>query len=86
MSEFNILRNPISTEKAIRIIETQNTLLFEVSMEATKPLIKKAIQDQFKVKVEKVNTYITRKGKKRAYIKLSKDSIATDIATNLGMI
>ena len=81
-----IIRNPISTEKAIRIMESQNTMLFEVDILATKPQIKEEIIRLFKVKVEKVNTYITRKGKKRAYVKLDKESVAMDIANNLGMI
>jgi len=36
--------------------------------------------------VEKVNTLITRKGKKRAIIKLKKEFSAEDIAVKLGII
>jgi len=82
----SIIKNPVSTEKAIRIMESENKLLFEVSMRANKPQIKEAVENLFKVKVLKVNTYITVKGKKKAYVKLSRDTPAMDVATNLGLI
>jgi len=82
----SIIHNPVSTEKAIRIMESENKLLFEVSLRATKPDIKMAVEELFKVKVLKVNTFISTKGKKKAYVKLSADTPAMDVATNLGLI
>jgi len=82
----SIIHNPISTEKAIRLMESENKLLFEVSLNANKPEIKKAVEELFNVKVLKVNTFISVKGKKKAYVKLSQDTPAMDIATNLGLI
>ena len=81
-----VIKNPVSTEKAIRLMENENKLLFDVEMSANKTEIKKAVEDMFKVKVNKVNTFITTSGKKRAYVKLSKSNSALDVATNLGMI
>ena len=52
---------------------------------STKKEIKEAMENNFKVKVEKVNTLI-QKGKKKAYIRLSKDNPAIDIATKLGLM
>lgn len=86
MESHNVIRNPVSTEKAIRLMEAENKLLFDVSIKATKTDIKKAIEEMFKVKVKKVNTYISRKGQKRAYVKLANENPALDIATELGMI
>jgi len=86
MNAEQIIRNPVSTEKAIRLMESENKLLFDVSMDARKPEIKQAVEEMFKVKVIKVNTYISKKGKKRAYVKLANDSPAMDVATELGMI
>lgn len=82
----SIIHNPISTEKAIRLMESENKLLFEVSLKASKPEVKKAVEDLFKVKVLKVNTFISNKGKKKAYVKLSDETPAMDVATNLGLI
>ncbi len=76
---------PITSEKAVRMIEAENTLLFEFGREAKKPEIKKEIEELFKVKVEKVKTLI-RGNKKYAYVKLDKKNPAIDVATKLGMI
>jgi large subunit ribosomal protein L23 len=76
---------PIATEKAIRLIETNNTIVFEFDRSVKKPMIKKEIEDVFNVKVLSVNTAI-QKNKKIAYVKLDKKNPAIDIATKLGMI
>lgn len=80
-----MLLKPVSSEKAVRMIEIDNILLFECSMNDTKPEIKKEIESLFKVKVERVRTLI-RINKKYAYVKLNKANPAIDIATKLGMI
>ncbi len=80
-----MIRKPKSTEKAIRIIEIDNTLVFEVDKKDKKEEIKKELEDMFKIKVEKVNV-LTRGNKKIVYIKLNKKNPAIDIATKLGMI
>jgi len=76
---------PIRTEKAVRLIEIENTLVFELNRKIRKPEIKKQIEEIFKVKVESINTLI-KKNKKYAYVKLNKDNPAIDVATKLGMI
>jgi len=83
---YKIIKNPLTTEKAVRLMESENKLLFRVDKKAKKSEIKKAIQDLFKVKVMKVTTLNTPKGEKRAYVKLSKDSQALDVATELGLM
>ncbi|MEK6920669.1 MAG: 50S ribosomal protein L23, partial [Nanoarchaeota archaeon] len=50
------IRYPLATEKAIRMIEAENTMTFEVERKAKKADIKKQVQELYKVKVEKVNT------------------------------
>ena len=76
---------PISTEKAVRLIELNNTLLFETDRKARKEEIKKEIEETFNVKVNNINTLI-HLNKKIAYVKLDKKNPAIDIATKLGMI
>jgi large subunit ribosomal protein L23 len=76
---------PIATEKAIRLVETNNTIVFEFDRSVKKPMIKKEVEDVFNVKVLSVNTAI-QKNKKIAYVKLDKKNPAIDIATKLGMI
>lgn len=76
---------PITSEKAVKLIDIDNTLLFETSRQNRKEEIKKEIEIVFSVKVEKIRTLI-RNNKKYVYAKLNKDFPAIDIATKLGMI
>jgi large subunit ribosomal protein L23 len=67
-------------------MESENKLIFVVDQSAKKQEIKSEIELLFKVKVDKVNTFITHAGQKRAYIKLNVETPAIDIATQLGMM
>ena len=57
-----VLVAPIISEKATRVGERQNQVLFKVLRDATKPEIKAAVELMFKVEVAEVNTSI-QKGK-----------------------
>ncbi len=81
-----LIRYPLATEKAIRMIESENTMTFEVERKARKEDIKKQIEALYKVKITKVNTMITPRGTKRAYVKLAMENPAIDVATQLGLI
>lgn len=75
----------ITTEKAIKLVEAENTLVFESDRKRNKSEIKKEIEETFNVKVKKINTLI-KQNKKVAYVKLDKKNPAIDIATKLGMM
>jgi len=74
-----------STEKIVKMIEADNTLVFETAMKVTKPEIKVEIEKLFNVKVLSVNSHI-RRNKKLAYVRLKPEFQAVDIATKLGLI
>jgi len=76
---------PVATEKAIKLIESENTIVFEFSRGKNKLEIKKEIESIFNVKVDTIRTLI-KHNRKIAYIKLDKKNPAIDIATKLGMI
>ena len=80
-----MILKPVTSEKAVKMIELDNTLIFEVERAYRKEEIKKEVEKLFKVKVEKVRTSI-RSNKKYAYTKLNKANPAIDVATKLGMI
>jgi len=82
----SVIIRPHLTEKTLRLIEQANTLTFIVDRRATKKQIKEEVERMFGVKVEKVNTLITMDGRKKAYVKLSKEYSASDIATRMGMV
>ncbi len=91
---YDLLRRPIITEKATNASE-DGAVVFEVSMSATKPAIKRAVEELFKVKVKGVNTVIAkgkikrfkgrmgkRKDIKKAYVMLE-DGNTIDVSTGL---
>ena len=65
MSNYDVILSPVITEKSTRLSET-NQVVFRVAREATKPEIKKAVEQLFKVKVKAVNTIRTA-GKVKAW-------------------
>jgi len=79
------MMKPITTEKAVRLIELNNIFVVEADRRKNKTEIKSEFEEVFNVKVDSINTTI-RKNKKIAYIKLNQKNPAIDIATKLGMI
>jgi large subunit ribosomal protein L23 len=63
---YSIIKRPLFTEKGGNLKEEQNKVLIEVSRDVNKIDIKKAIEEIFKVKVEKVAT-INTTGKWKRY-------------------
>jgi ribosomal protein L23 len=80
-----MILKPISTEKAVMMIEKDNLLVFSTELIETKDSIKKEIEKLFDVKVEDIRT-LRKKNKKYAYVKLNKKNPAIDIASKLGII
>jgi len=80
-----IIKRPYATEKTFSLIEGENKLVFIVDEKASKKTIKQAVETLYDVKVDSVNTANTIYGKK-AYVKLSKESPATDLAAKLGLV
>ena len=66
MNVYTIIKKPLFTEKGSALKESENKLLVEVGKDANKLEIKKAIEEIFKVKVEKVATIKTH-GKWKRY-------------------
>ncbi len=62
---YNIIRAPAITEKATLLSEA-NQVVFNVAGSASKPEIKKAVEELFNVKVKAVNTLV-RKGKTKRF-------------------
>ena len=82
---YAIIKRPLITEKTFDLIERENKLVFIVNRTVNKNQIRRAIEKIHNVKVIKVNTMITPKGEKKAFIKLHPDNSAQDIAIELGI-
>jgi large subunit ribosomal protein L23 len=86
LKAYDILKHPLITEKAVGFIETENKLSFIVDKYTSKEEIKKAVEDLFQVKVIEVNTLKDSKNRKKAFVRLTKEFKASDIATKLGVL
>ncbi|MEQ9835923.1 MAG: 50S ribosomal protein L23 [Roseitalea porphyridii] len=62
---YDIIRRPVITEKST-VLSQFNQVTFQVPLDATKPEIKSAVEQVFKVKVTGVNTQV-RKGKNKRF-------------------
>ncbi len=91
---YDVIRKPIITEKATMASEN-GAVVFEVAIDANKPLIKEAVETLFGVKVKAVNTSITkgkvkrfrgqpgrRRDVKKAYVTLEEGN-TIDVTTGL---
>jgi len=84
MDAYKVLIKPHLTEKSMNSIDQKNELTFVVLRTANKTQIKSAFEKLYDVKVLRVNTQIIN-GQKLAYIKLSEEDSAEDIAVKMGV-
>lgn len=81
-----IIVYPMMSEDTVKLIETENKITFIVRNEASKHDIKRAVEELYEVKVDRVSTVTTPEGKKKAYVRLSPESKASDLAVKLGIL
>lgn len=86
LDAYKVIVSPIATETAIKKVEDGNTLVFQVSVKANKHQIKNAVKQLYDVDVEKVNTLVRPNGTKKAYIRLTADHDALDVANRIGYV
>lgn len=86
MDPYKIIRYPVMTEVTSRILEAENKLVFIVNKNATKHDIKVAVEKLYDVAVNQVNSAITPEGEKKAFVRLSPEFKAVDVAIKLGIL
>ncbi len=86
MDVNDVIFYPLMTESASVMVEKDNKLLFVVNLKAGKCDIKKAVEELYEVKVSKVNLLITPQGVKKAFVKLTPEFKASDVAIKLGIL
>ncbi len=82
----NSIIRPLSTEKSLRLMEEENKLIFEISLNSSKKDVKKELEELYDVKVEKVNTMINPHAKKIAFVRFDEESPAVDLASELKLL
>jgi large subunit ribosomal protein L23Ae len=86
MDKFRVIKYPLTTESAMKKIEENNTLVFIVDVRAGKVQIKEAIKKMYDIDTQKINTLIRPDGQKKAYVRLTQDYDALDVANKIGII
>jgi len=81
-----VIFHPQVTEKAVKLIESENKLVFIVAMDASRADVKRAVEILFEVRVKDVKIEVTPEGQKRAYVKLAPEFMADEIAAKLGVV
>ncbi len=83
---FNVIKYPLTTESIVKKIQRGNTIVFIVNSSANKKLISKTVKNLYKATPVKINTLIQANGEKKAFIKLTSDCDALDVANKVGFI
>jgi len=81
-----VIRYPLISEDAVTLIESENKITFIVDAEASKNDIRRAVEELYEVKVDRVNSVLTPEGRKKAFVKLAPDYKASDLAVRLGVL
>ncbi|QGN06003.1 50S ribosomal protein L23 [Halorhabdus sp. CBA1104] len=82
---INVIEHPHVTEKAMDKMDFENALQFIVALDATKDDVTEAVETQFDVTVENVNTQVTMNGNKKAEVRLSEADDAEEVASRIGV-
>jgi large subunit ribosomal protein L23 len=86
MKPEEVIIRGVFSEKSLRLLEEENTLTLIVRRDASKPLIRQAVEKMLGVRVVKVRTLITPRGEKKAYVKLAPEYKASEVASRLGLV
>jgi len=82
----DVIFYPLMTESASLMVEKDNKLIFIINLKAGKSDVKRAVEQLYEVKVDKVTLLITPQGEKKAFVKLNPEYKASDVAIKLGIL
>lgn len=82
----NVIKYPLVNEKTLRLLRENNTLTFVADRRFNKLAIKHALEEVFDLKIASINTLVDTKGNKKAFVKLTDEQIALEVATDLGLM
>ncbi len=86
LASEEVIVYPMMSEDTVKLIETENKITFIIRNEASKHDVRRAVEELYDVDVLRVHTVITPEGKKKAYVKLSPASKASELAVKLGIL
>merc|ERR1712127_403631 len=86
LDQFQIIKYPLTTESTMKKIEDNNTLVFITDVRANKRQISQPVKKMYDIACAKVNTLVRPDGVKKAYVRLTQDFDALDVANKIGII
>jgi large subunit ribosomal protein L23 len=86
MDSNDVIFYPLMTESASLMVEKDNKLVFIVNLKADKGDVKRAVEQLYEVKVDRVTVLVTPQGEKKAFVKLKPEYKASDVAIKLGIL
>jgi len=86
LDPYEVILYPVMSEVASRMLEAENKLVFVVNLRASRADVKRAVEELYEVRVDRVNVVVTSKGEKKAFVKLHPDYKAADVAIKLGIL
>jgi large subunit ribosomal protein L23Ae len=86
LDEFQVINYPLATESAMKKIEDDNTLVFICDVRANKKQIGNSLKKLYDLSFTKINTLIRPDGKKKAFVRLSEDVEAAEVASRIGIM
>jgi len=82
MNSYDVILSPVITEKSTRLSEA-NQVIFRVALRATKPEIKQAVEQLFKVKVKAWRGKRYEKGEAKKAVVTLVEGYQIDVTTGL---
>ena len=86
LDEYKVIIRNVNSEVATQKIEASNTLVLQVHIQANKYQIREAVKKLFGAEALKINTLIRPDGTKKAYVRLTSDFDALDVASRAGYL
>lgn len=82
----SIIKYPLINEKTLKLLREDNILVFVVDRRFSKLAIRSALEELYELKIANINTLVDVRGNKKAFVRLTDEQIALEIATNLGLM
>lgn len=86
IDDVDIIKGALSTEKCVRLIDSENTIVFVVDRRASRDDVKRGVKALFNVIPLRVNTMVDPLGRKKAFVKFDRGVLAKDLATSMGVL
>jgi large subunit ribosomal protein L23 len=81
-----IIKYPLLSEDAVTLLEAENKITFIVDERCDKHDVRRAVEELYEVRVAQVRTLVTPEGDKKAFVRLTPDFKAADLAVRLGIL